>query len=530
MDQETTVLIVGAGPTGLAAACALAEMGVDFQIIDKKSSPIETSNAIALQSRTLEIFDHFGVIEEAIALGRVIHGMRLYENTKQALELSFSCLDAPYPYILALPQQKTEQLLTQKLKLQGIKVQRGVELESFIQTTNGVETVLQHAEERMQLRCKYLLACEGKHSNIRKQLKIPFIGSKLEQHFIMADVELDSKLDKQYAYSFIASEGVFAVIHTKDFARVIVDVTNDPKLKTVTAPTGEDFEYARLKRCSNALAFEKFKWMTHFNVYKHCATQFSVGNVFLLGDSAHEHSPVGGQGMNTGIQDAYNLAWKIYWVIKQKAPSKFLKSYEKERIVVAKAVVKNTTKFTQLLLSSNTFIKKMRSLFFSVLSKSQSLQHKMISTLSQLDIKYNPENEYNTANVIERFFSKRSFPQGMRIPTILRLDKSHLLNIKPYINLHTLTCLVNIDNIHSADRENFLNIIKTQSDCIFLVELSAKQSTLNERKRADSALLSKIKLKPGEYMVIRPDYYVALYGKINSIGPLLAMLDSIRSY
>src|SRR5215207_4162699 len=115
MERETTVLIVGAGPTGLAAACALSDMGVDFEIIDKKAEPIDTSNAIAIQSRTLEIFDHFGLIEEAIALGRAIQGMRLHEKNKQVVEISFSALDAPYPYILALPQQKTEQLLAQKL-------------------------------------------------------------------------------------------------------------------------------------------------------------------------------------------------------------------------------------------------------------------------------------------------------------------------------------------------------------------------------------------------------------------------------
>lgn len=383
------VLIIGAGPSGLSMALELTRHHIPFRIIDKEIKPVSTSNALAVQPRTLEVWDDNGILPIALEKGLPINRMNIYNSYKSIAALEFKNLDTMYPFILALAQSCTEEILIEALRKQNVQVEMEVELIDLATKSNGIEVTLKkknNSEENIII--SYLIACDGYHSTVRDILKIPFLGKELKQHFIIADVITEEALPKE-AVGILSSKGPLLLIPlSENHSRLIAEVTNEPDLKFSKSPTKEQMNEIIKKRCKLQIRIKENVWSSGFYIHERIAETFQHQNIFLLGDAAHVHSPAGGQGMNTGIQDAYNLAWKLAYVIKGKARPELLESYNLERYPVARAVLSRSGLITSIGTLHNPVSNYLRNAFIIFAIRYTHLAQKFLKINSQLTVNY----------------------------------------------------------------------------------------------------------------------------------------------
>jgi 2-polyprenyl-6-methoxyphenol hydroxylase-like FAD-dependent oxidoreductase len=351
--MKTDVLIVGAGPTGLALAVQLIRYGIDFVIIDKKETTTPYSKAIGVQARTLEIYDQIGLAENLVSRGWVANKVRLVEGgeIRGQIDLDeFGKGMSPFPFLLILEQGKHESILYDFIRSNGRDVRWQAELLKFTQDENGVTAEIKNASgEYDTIEASYLVGCDGAHSLVRHSLGIDFGGSTFERIFYVADVELDwayehdalhANLGKNTLTAFFPMSGekqwrvvgTFPEGHKADEGEVLFDEIE----KQVYADTDLKFDIT------------KVNWFSTYKVHSRHVSKFSDGRCFLAGDSAHIHTPAGAQGMNTGIQDGYNLAWKLALALKNDADAKLLDTYNEERLPNAHRLLQTTDRFFAL--------------------------------------------------------------------------------------------------------------------------------------------------------------------------------------
>lgn len=391
MLSSTTVLIVGAGPTGLTMAVMLQRYGIPFRIIDEKVKPVSTSNALAVHIRTLEIWDDLGLLEDALALGSKIHSANIYAGNKKLATLDFDAIKTHYPFVLSLAQHDTEKIMLDYLKKRNITVEMGVELKGFEHNAKEVIATLKHKNGDTEiLHADWLIACDGGHSLIRNILDIPFIGKELDQHFVLADIESHS-LSEHDVNGFLSENGLLLSIpYNKKYLRVIAEVSEDAELRTAESLSAEQIQQLIINRSNLKLNFAeaKYLWSSRFWIHQRIIPNYRYDKVFFVGDSAHLHSPAGGQGMNTGIQDAYNLGWKLALVIQNKAKPNVLGTYQTERYDIALRVLRDTTVLTKIISIHNSFLIRIRNFLISLVMKSAKVRHKAVNKMSLLAIQY----------------------------------------------------------------------------------------------------------------------------------------------
>ena len=347
---KTDVLIVGAGPTGLALACQLVRYGIDFRIIDTKETTTPYSKAIGVQARTLEIYEQFGLADKLINRGYIVEKVRMFAGGRMRGEAEFKSLGdglSPYPYVLMVEQGRHEALLYSHLKESRKDVSWEVGLVDLVQDEAGVHAQIRTAggvEETID--AKYLVACDGAKSLVRHKLGLDFSGSTFERMFYVTDV----KVDWEYGHDALQ------IFLMKDQLLAFFPMVGDNRYRVVGTFPEEftkdegDVLYAeiedQIKRdAALKLDIRDVNWFSTYKVHTRHVDKFSVGRVFLAGDSAHIHSPAGAQGMNTGIQDGYNLAWKLAWVLKGYAGPELLNTYNEERLPNAEMLTKTTDRF-----------------------------------------------------------------------------------------------------------------------------------------------------------------------------------------
>ncbi len=344
---KTDILIVGAGPTGLSLACQFVRYGVDFVIVEKNEGITSYSKAIGVQARTLEIFDQIGLARKAIEEGTIGGKARLLTGGEIRGELDFSNIGrglSPFPFVLMLEQSKTERLLYEYLQNHQKDVLWKTELETFSQSSDGIAAQVRnrHSESR-KIAAKYLVGCDGPKSLVRHQLGLAFEGSTFERIFYVADARIEWHLGHDALHIFFSKDSFVIFFPLKGERRYrVVGVFPEEFNKYQGKILYEQIE-ARIKE-EVKLAFEMHgvEWFSTYKVHTRHAHQFSAGKGFVAGDAAHIHTPAGAQGMNTGIQDAYNLAWKIALVLQGKADEGVLETYNEERLENAKRLLKTT--------------------------------------------------------------------------------------------------------------------------------------------------------------------------------------------
>jgi len=342
--DETDVLIVGAGPTGLVTALWLAQAGVRFRIVDAAAEPGTTSRALVVHARTLEFYRQLGIVDRVIAAGLHFVAVNLWVHGRHRARAVLGDVGigiSAYPYMLVLPQDVHERLLVAELRRLGVEVERGTTVERLSDREFDVVAELRGPSgARSTVVARYVAGCDGAHSMVRRATGVGFPGGTYERTFYVADVDLESDIDKELHVALDAAD--FTAIFPLAGARKgrLIGTIREAAL-ALDRPLGwDDVSGDALRRLG--LRVTGVNWFSTYRVHHRVADRFRAGRCFLLGDAGHIHSPVGGQGMNTGIGDAVNLAWKLVEVVQRGAPEALLDSYEPERIAFARRLVATT--------------------------------------------------------------------------------------------------------------------------------------------------------------------------------------------
>ncbi|MGW0807704.1 FAD-dependent monooxygenase [Nonomuraea sp. NPDC002799] len=349
LPGSTDVLIVGAAPVGLALACALRSLGVDTVVIDRLNEPLVHTRAAAMQARTLESLATIGVDQELIARGKPTPTLTVRDGKHLLWTTPYGQLDTPYPYILVVPQPTTEAVLAERFTEMGGTVHRDHTLVDLHEQYPGmIATVASRSGELRAIEARYVIGCDGMHSTVRQRMGIAWEGSERPQSFALTEVVMDWHGPDEGIVFFFSPEGLLVVapLTGENRYRIVAlesdttppqDLAGIQRLLETRGPADAGAVVHKIERTS--------KWRVGLRLAE---TFGGTGPVFLAGDAAHVYSPVGGQGMNTGVQDAINLAWKLAAVIDGSASPKLLETYTAERRPVAEGLVGMTAQMTDV--------------------------------------------------------------------------------------------------------------------------------------------------------------------------------------
>lgn len=410
------VLIIGAGPTGLTMACELLRRGIRCRIVDKEATHGLTSRAMGVQARTLEVFANMGIIDPVLAAGVKRDGVNVYKDGKTLLRMDFHFLtgdDAiPYPYGVTLPQSATEELLIDYLHHLGGTVERLREIVDLRQDTQGVTATIKNVQTGSceQIHASWLLGCDGSHSMVRQLAALDFEGSTYQEEYLLADVELDWERSPQEVYVWVHSDGQFAAMALPEKRWRLFANFHIGDGREAPPASLELFQQLMRERANDqTTTIHRTYWLSNFRIHRRMVSRYRQQRVFLAGDAAHVHSPFGGQGLNTGIQDAFNLAWKLALVIEGKAADALLDSYTEERIPIARQVLQGTHMNTGVFFGRHFLVRFLRDTFVLPLLKRPFAQRRMLWGASELGVNYRQSSLSQTSDVtlLEKLALKR---------------------------------------------------------------------------------------------------------------------------
>jgi 2-polyprenyl-6-methoxyphenol hydroxylase-like FAD-dependent oxidoreductase len=365
--RDTDVLIVGAGPTGLVLALWLTRVGVRVRIVDKAAEAGTTSRALAVQARTLEFYQQLGLADAVVAAGRKTIAANMWVTGKRVAHAVFGEMGvglSPFPYALVYPQDEHERFLIGRLREAGVEVERETEFVFFEDAPGRLVATLNRADGSQQMcEAAYVAGCDGAHSRIREALGIGFPGGTYEHLFYVADVEASGQTMNGELHVALDRTDFLLVFPLKGEGRARLIGTVREEDERDENGRRREWQWEDVsKRVLEWIRIdvEKVKWFSTYRVHHRVARNFRKGSVFLLGDAAHIHSPVGGQGMNTGIGDAVNLGWKMAAVLQGRAHASILDSYEQERIGFARQLVATTDRVFTSVTSSGAMARLIR--------------------------------------------------------------------------------------------------------------------------------------------------------------------------
>ena len=395
-SSHTPILIAGAGPVGCTLAVELARYGVPFRLVDKAAGPTDQSRALGLETRTMELLHRLGAGEDSVGASigraaRVMRGIKAYGAGGKLLAdmpLSIDPAISRYPTELVLPQGQTQRLLLDQLGRFGAQAEFGVELVELEPHGEPPQTLLRRtdgAEERVS--ADWVIGADGATSLVRRIAGDNFIGAEYPEKFLLADVDLQWPLEDDHAHLFLRHGGPIIAFPFPAHGHWRLIDTSDEAETGEEAPTLE-----RFRRLFGAvvpgMAIGKADWTSLFTIHRRLVERYRVGRVLLMGDAAHIHSPASGQGLNTGVQDAVNLGWKLALVVKRRAPHTLLDSYMQERRPVAESVLHDTDAMTKAVLADNPVVEHVRDWLAHVGLGFQSVQHRLALDNSKTRMSY----------------------------------------------------------------------------------------------------------------------------------------------
>ncbi len=405
---STDVLIVGAGPTGLVLALWLTLQGIGVRIIDKTAGPGTTSRALAVQARTLELYRLIGLADAVIAAGHKNPGINIWVKGHKKARLDFGDAGAdltPYPFLLIYPQDEHEALLVARLAELGVTVERQTEFVDFADKGGHITARLRNpdGEDRM-CEALYIAGCDGARSPVRHQIGAEFAGGTYSKTFYVADVQVSgAQADGDIHIALETADFLALMAYDDQGGSRLIGTVEDPSGTLADTLTFADIGHAAIG--SLGLTIRNVKWFSTYRIHHRVADHYRHGRAFLVGDAAHVHSPAGGQGMNTGIGDAINLAWKLAAVIRGRAPDALLDSYQSERAAFARKLVDTTDRVFTFVTADGIFADFVRTriapIFAPIAASFGPVREYMFRILSQTMINYRecPLNEGEAGKV-----------------------------------------------------------------------------------------------------------------------------------
>jgi 2-polyprenyl-6-methoxyphenol hydroxylase-like FAD-dependent oxidoreductase len=396
MEMDTDILIVGAGPTGLMLANQLGRQGVRALILDRHAGPSLQTRALGVQARTLEIYSHLGIVERALQLGKRTSGANMWAQGRLSARVPLGDIGrdlSAYPFVLILGQDDNERLLGEALQNWGMAVQWNTELVGLVQQPDRVLAKIKQPDGTVrELSAAWVAGCDGARSAVRELNGVGFLGAPYEHVFFVADTQMTGSMvpDELNVYFWRDGFHLFFPMRGTSHWRVVGILP--PGLRGRDDVTLEDVMPSIRKEAGAGLSLQRCTWFSTYRIHHRRADRFRERRCFLLGDAAHIHSPVGAQGMNTGLQDAYNLGWKLALVVSGRAGPALLDSYEAERIPVAQRLLSTTDRAFSVIVSNRKLAGLFRTrILAKILARAMEvgrIREVAFRTISQIGIHY----------------------------------------------------------------------------------------------------------------------------------------------
>jgi 2-polyprenyl-6-methoxyphenol hydroxylase-like FAD-dependent oxidoreductase len=489
-DPKLPVLIVGAGPTGLTLAVSLTMNGVPCRIIERQTERSDKSRAIVIHPRSMEYFRLLG-IDGAFADAQKTTDVEAYILGVKVGAMSFgnyATKDTRFPYVSFVSRATTERVLEKRLNDLGVVVEFGVELTGMVQDDDAVTATMRVAGGVEELQCEYIVGCDGAHSRVRKELEVTFEGAAYPQSFLLADAHIDWQLSHEKLRVFLGRRGLMAFFPLVGSTASRLVMMRPPRASDEERdPTLQEMQDLAQFYTHRPVTLSNPQWLARFRLHHRGVGVYRLSRGFVAGDAAHIHSPVGGQGMNTGIQDAFNLAWKLAWVIKRQLNGAdadlLLGSYHDERHPVGQKLLKTTDRAFQIAATGNLVLATLRNLtaplVLPFLSRSRTVRFRAFRFISQLGIRY----RRSPLNLTPRQPGNRPCQAGDRLPDLPLGDGSWLYD---GLSLGGMT-IVTIG-----------------------VELPADLVPWSIRHLSDPAVTKALGVTTKAILVVRPDAHVAV--------------------
>ena len=380
LPNQTPILIVGAGPTGLALAIVLQQSGVPHVLIEKATVRSSLSRAAVVHAHTLEALDRLGITEdldrEGLSLDRFVFRDRGSELTR----IEFGSLPSRFAKLLMIPQNRTEEILERRLEALGGKVWRGMELTAVEQSESGAIASVLCAGKQIGIKARFAVGADGMHSLIRKAANIGFDGSRFADSFALGDVVANWPEQRNEVSLYLAEQGMLVVAPLPDGKfRLVAAVDQAPE-----TPPAEFMQKILDERgpTGRKVTIEKLEWSSRFHVHHRLARSYRAGCLFLMGDAAHVHSPAGGQGMNTGLVDAVTLGQLFVRVVGEGAPISLLEQYEEYRRPAAAKVLPLAGRLTRIATIRSPILRSIRNGLLRSVGHTQRVKTMLAMNLS----------------------------------------------------------------------------------------------------------------------------------------------------
>jgi 2-polyprenyl-6-methoxyphenol hydroxylase-like FAD-dependent oxidoreductase len=512
---KTQVLIVGAGPTGLSMAAQLLRYEIDFIIIERNERTTPLSKAVVVQARSLEIFQEIGLAEKAIQKGQVTTAMNLFYKGKQKAAVNLSGLGdglSPFPFALSLEQSKTEELLVDHLSANRTQIQWKCEFTHFEQHDDGVTVYYKDSTGAdRKVEAMYLVGCDGASSQIRHQMDLSFEGDTVPKIFYVADVKLESSvINKNELFMFMIKKGFILFFPMEGVGHYrVVGILPD------TTSVDEQFKFENIESTIKEqvivpVDFERVLWFSSYKVHSRKASSFENQRCYIAGDAAHIHTPAGGQGMNTGMQDAYNLAWKIAYTLRGEVNRSVLHTYSSERGKNANHLLQTTDRMFDVMSGANPFLDFIRlnilTRIVGFLTRKATIKKRIFPLISQTAIRYS-----DNCLTVDSFIGK--VKAGVRMPFFIFPDGKQIFD---YLSEPCFKILFFSDSQPKA--------IQPWSD----IKLRTVTYTFTD---IPASLFGK---ESNFYILLRPDNHISYIGKeltkcrdvLNNISPQEVIADA----
>jgi 2-polyprenyl-6-methoxyphenol hydroxylase-like FAD-dependent oxidoreductase len=387
--MRSPILVVGACTTGLMMAAELARHGAPVRIIEKRSGIDPHCRATSLHARTLEIFHDLGIVDHFLANGVKLHGMSQYANGERFMHSTSADLDSPFPFAVSIEQCKTEAELERHLMTFGVQVEREAELMTFVEKDEKVTATVRRKNGREEnISTPWLIGCDGAHSRVRHLNRLHFPGTEDPHQYFVGHARIECSLARDEANLFVSDAGMLFIIPLPDDRWLIGGDMDSMHDAATEQPSPEEVQLLLGQRAPGGMRIKDVDWLSYFRVNNRSARHYRHGRTFLAGDAVHIHSPLAGLGMNTGIQDAYNLAWKLALVQNGHASERLLDSYEKERRPVGEDVVKFTMMRTDQIESFRSLSEAQRRKLYFNLTLPPAVARQLKHHQEQLDLDY----------------------------------------------------------------------------------------------------------------------------------------------
>ncbi|HEX8755143.1 MAG TPA: FAD-dependent monooxygenase [Steroidobacteraceae bacterium] len=384
-SADCDVLIVGAGPVGLFLAHQCARRGLRWRLVEMREGQSVHSKALALFPRTLEIFDMAGLADRFLAVANRVTWVAVASARRELTRVQFAPAGTPYPFVGMVPQDVTERILADALLEAGGRIAYQTKFVSASQHDDCVRVTLDRNGEKSEVTAAFVVGCDGAHSAVRHAIDLPFAGGQYKASFMLADVETNETLPADEMQLCPSALGPLAIFPMSATRRRIVATIDQAE---GDAPSLELVRRVLAERAPAGIAALSLRWSSYFRIHHRQVAKLRVGRMFVAGDAAHVHSPFGGQGMNTGLQDVWNLAWKLDLAVHGLGNERLLDSYSLERRPVIKGVIATTDFLTRAMGTASRAAQAVRNLVLPVVSRLPTFRRRFVGRLSELDIAY----------------------------------------------------------------------------------------------------------------------------------------------